>query len=681
MEANNETIHLKYDSSGYRYHPNWANYLIPLVTGISFFLFIYGYQILDVNNIHWLGGGDGLQNYIGWEFFRQTEWNFPVIGLSPNYGMNISSSIVFTDSNPLLSIFFKGLSSLIPDRFQFFGVWLLICCILQSIFSWKILKIYTPSTVICCAGTILFMFIPAWINRVAHINLMAHFLLLAAIYLTLRRKKSKIFEWPLLICLACGIHFYLAMMVMIIWLYNLFSRCIFKEDAPKKIIIELFLTLTLTSITLFVLGYFTVGDVSDRGGFGKYNNNILSPIMTSGWSLLASTNKIGFSPLESMNYWGIGVILLCAISLFLSVRNIKKWKISRRKATLLASCLTFFVIATTNNIEFGRYSFYVPLPYNLLDSLSIFRGSARFFWGITYVAILFSLVAVIRSCNKNTAILIIAPLALLQIIDISKGYSWNDFYFHKNHRSAEVLKNKFWEEGIKSYNAIRFVPFENRGQHWQSLSLVALKNHMPTDAVYMARFSNDKADNMNNTIIHDIVYGKYDAKTVYIIRDDMVNFVHLKKGDKIFKIDGVNVLAPGLTGCQSCKELSFDKGDSYIIFPRDWGVQEPLGSWNGAKKTTVIIYNDHPKNSILIKYKAFTTPKNPTQRLRFKIDNNVVAQEKSNGTGEVQLSWENPPHQKASLLTIETPDAITPRSVGLNSDGRIIGVGIISIEK
>lgn len=653
---------------------------IPVLLGVFFFFYIYGFRPLGVTNISWLGGGDGLQNYIGWEFFRYSGWNFPVIGLSKNYGLDVSSSIVFTDSNPLLSIFFKIFSGILPDTFQFFGVWLLTCCLLQSLFAWNIIKIYTSSNAICIAGTLIFMFTPAWINRVAHINLMAHFLLLAALYLTLKRNKNNLFEWPLLICLACSIHFYLAMMVMIIWFYNLISKLAFKETSLKPVAIEALLTFVMVALTLFTLGYFTVDDVSDRGGFGAYNNNLLSPIMTSGWSLFLSTNKLGSSPFESMNYWGLGVILLALTAFFLILPEVKRTKLNRKKAALSASCFTLIVIATTNNIELGKYSFFVPLPYKLLDSLSILRGSARFFWGVTYIAISASMIVVLKKCSHKTAMILFTSFALLQIVDISKGYSRENFYFHREHGSEQNLSNSFWKEGIKSYKAIRYVPFENRGRHWQTVSLIALENKIPTDAVYMARFSNFKADEMNESIIHDIVYGEYDDDTVYIIRDDIVNMAHLKKGDNVYRIDGLNVLAPHLKNCEKCQLIKPKNLNSYVIFPRFWGVSEPLGYWNGARFTTVLINSKTETNKVSLKYNVFTTSKNPTQRVIFKVDGELIKEKISSGIDEVNLEWANKATQKVSMLTIETPDAITPRSVGLNNDARIIGIGILSIK-
>ena len=55
----------------------------------------------------WLYGvNDAAHQQLGWYFFQNDVWRFPP-GSNPNYGLGISSSIVYTDSIPILAIFFK----------------------------------------------------------------------------------------------------------------------------------------------------------------------------------------------------------------------------------------------------------------------------------------------------------------------------------------------------------------------------------------------------------------------------------------------------------------------------------------------------------------------------------------------------------------------------------------------
>ena len=119
-----------------------SDLIFSIFVGSITFIYIVGLPKLNPSNIDWLAHGenyDMLQNFIGWSYFEKDTWRFPV-GLNPNYGIELSNSIVFTDSIPLLAVVFKLFRHLLPYPFQYFGFWLLICFILQYFFAMKLLK-------------------------------------------------------------------------------------------------------------------------------------------------------------------------------------------------------------------------------------------------------------------------------------------------------------------------------------------------------------------------------------------------------------------------------------------------------------------------------------------------------------------------------------------------------------
>ena len=81
---------------------------------------IIGIAPINPQNINWLqiANPDSLTNYLGWVFYRFSPWSWP-IGLNPNYGLEISSSIVFSDSIPLLAFLFKPINFILPETFKF----------------------------------------------------------------------------------------------------------------------------------------------------------------------------------------------------------------------------------------------------------------------------------------------------------------------------------------------------------------------------------------------------------------------------------------------------------------------------------------------------------------------------------------------------------------------------------
>ena len=146
--------------------------LSPLMLGVLAFFIIIGPRVLYPTNIAWLegsgdvvrGNSDPAQHYLGWLFFRNSEWSFP-IGLNPTYGLELGNAILFTDSNPLLAFLFKPFASLLPEPFQYSGMWLLACFVLQAWFGWKLAALLSESTPIKVFSTGLFVFAPPMMWR------------------------------------------------------------------------------------------------------------------------------------------------------------------------------------------------------------------------------------------------------------------------------------------------------------------------------------------------------------------------------------------------------------------------------------------------------------------------------------------------------------------------------------
>ena len=158
-------------------------FLTPILIGCIVFYVIGGYIVLDPSRVGWLfSDDDPLQHYLGWSFFQKSPWGIP-IGVNPNYGLDISSSIIYSDSIPLLAILFKIFSNYLPNTFQYFGIWMLLCFILQSWFAWILLGIVSKDWIIRISAITLFLFSPIMLNRIgAHAALSGHFVILAAIY-------------------------------------------------------------------------------------------------------------------------------------------------------------------------------------------------------------------------------------------------------------------------------------------------------------------------------------------------------------------------------------------------------------------------------------------------------------------------------------------------------------------
>ena len=75
------------------HHSPWS-ILIPICLGILACLVVVGPNALNPTILDLAQGVDPFKDYVGWMFFRNSPWTFP-IGLNPTYGLDFSSSIGF----------------------------------------------------------------------------------------------------------------------------------------------------------------------------------------------------------------------------------------------------------------------------------------------------------------------------------------------------------------------------------------------------------------------------------------------------------------------------------------------------------------------------------------------------------------------------------------------------------
>src|SRR5687767_262954 len=203
-----------------------AGLWLAVLSGLAAFLAVTGGAVLDPHNTGWLLlAPDSAQNLLGWQFFRRSPLLQWPLGANPAYGMEIGSSVVFSDSIPLLALLFKPFAALLPPTFHYFGLWLLASFVLQSVFAYKLLGRFTPDRWLALAGSVFFVLAPVCLARLSapHYALFGQWLLLAALYLYFAARYSAA-AWMLLLGLTTLVHFYLLFMAGLIWGADLWQR-------------------------------------------------------------------------------------------------------------------------------------------------------------------------------------------------------------------------------------------------------------------------------------------------------------------------------------------------------------------------------------------------------------------------------------------------------------------------
>jgi len=542
------------------YASNMAKNIPPLMLGVLAFFAIVGPRALNPTNIAWLDQGDPATHYLGWLFFRNSDWSFP-IGLNPSYGLEISNAIVFSDSIPLFAFIFKLFEPLLSQPFQYFGIWILACFVLQAWVGWKLLGLISVHPVIRVLGAGFFVFSPPMIWRLhGHFSLVGHFLILAALYFALKPKvERRALAWVVLLSTAALVHAYLLVMVLIIWLSDVVGKLVIEKRSLPNATGEVVGVGLVLGLVCWMAGYFSVGKgVEAAGGYGFFRMNLLALFDASGWSFALKDIPEAGGDYEGFNFLGLGGLVLALLAIPIMVTgHVGLWSAARKKVVLFLALLGLTLFALSNNVGIGTSSFNYPLPELLLRLANILRASGRMFWPVFYALLFVLLFVVIRGNGTRPAIVILALALVVQIVDTSAAWGGIRAKLMEARDSewSSPLKDPFWATAARKYKKVRWIQPGNVTPNWQALAAFAGKNHMATDAIYLARVSSSALEIAQTRARDALRTGRYEPDTLYVLDDGVVLTAALSlnpETDLLARIDGLTVVAPGWKKCKLC---------------------------------------------------------------------------------------------------------------------------------
>ncbi len=414
---------------------NQRNMILGALIGVACFIYLYGTKILNPTYDEWLlaSQGDLTQHYQGWQFFRKSAWQFP-IGLFDTLSYPLQTTIIYLDSIPIAAVFFKLLSPILPETFQYFGWWGLLCFALQGAFSAKILEKYLKSTLSVGMGVFVFTTSVICIFRMyMHTSLASHWLiLLGIIYLVYYEEYFKnirhaLIGWGILGILCASIHpYFLAICGMI--LLGFVCRDFISARKFKRVLVLFVSYIGCAAVTVYLLGGFSGNAVAGGTGLGTYSFNLNGFLNPNGWSFLLPTlNTTGGGQVEGYAYLGAGILALLPVSFVLFVwneRNLlrdKSWWVNTVLSALpwLVICGVSLVAAVSPTVTaFGRTLFTIPLPSVIIKIWSVFRATGRLIWPAVYILTIFAICAGCYKCPYWLKQMIIFVFVFLQLYDI-----------------------------------------------------------------------------------------------------------------------------------------------------------------------------------------------------------------------------------------------------------------------
>jgi hypothetical protein len=502
--------------------------LAGVALGALLFLIVCGVDILRPGNIAWLlDSPDPRTHYLGWCFFRESPWMLPP-GANPAYGEAMGSSIVYSDSIPLMALLCKPFSSWLPREFQYTGLWLLLSLLLQGLFAAllarEVVQRFSAQFILTA-----FLLVPSvLLQRLqGHYALAAHWPILCALWLYLRGRPMRGgFRWAcvVLAAIASLIHLYLAVLVLAIWHADLWRRWL-AARCSRPLLTEYITVAATTVLAMWTAGYFIlgVGDAVTPGAAGAYGMNLLAPLNPQGSSLLLPDLPLSHvGQVEGNCYLGAGMLLLSLLALMtrFRVRGEDAQAPSSPRAhwmPLAIVLLGLLLFALTPRVSAGSLQLTLP---NLWGPLSeILRASGRMVWPAYYAVMLLVAATLARRLRPRTALAVLSFGLLLQVVDLSPQLLLLRRHFQEPATAPARLAGEFWNEVAQRKRHIALVPMDGEGADWYPLARFAADHGLSINYGYFARYSWDARVAAERELQSRMLCGRLRDDTLYILTD------------------------------------------------------------------------------------------------------------------------------------------------------------------
>ena len=593
--------------------------------GIVSFIACYGIDVLNFTNDTWLLASerDLRAHYIGWEFFRQSDWHFP-IGMMDGIIYPRLISIIYTDSIPLFAIIFKIFSAFLPSTFQYFGLWGLLCFVLQGVCAAYIITRYNQNIIFNLIAVEFFILSPTLMQRLYyHTELSAHFLILLAFIIWLNRDRfdkwyKKCIAWSILLALAASIHIYFIPMIVIIMTSGLIYDAINKHQILTPII-SWIIPVIVAFIVLILLGAFaTQRDLGSEGGLGTFGANLNTLFNSQEWSGIVPALPVATNgQYEGYSYLGLGIFILLFICLIKLIFSRKKLKQNFNFAWLIS--ILFCIIATLlcawgPVITLGdQVLFEIPYPSFVISILDMFRANGRFMWIIVYMILIFIFIFIARWIGemKKTHIILLTiglPILLaLQIVDLYPilslryGVGSEKKYESEDYNS---LQSPIWEKMAPNYEHIEMME-EEMLVHSNYKDSFSLAQYAVTHGMTISNFAAARPTiETRKKILEENYYllenGEADEKTLYIF-GNAFDILGKELDLNMYLIDGIVVgTKDKIEGISQADDImkydnsayEADFSDNLFMIPED--VENRDGKIiNSGEKSEYILYGPY----------------------------------------------------------------------------------------
>jgi Family of unknown function (DUF6311) len=584
--------------------------LLAVTLGLINTVLLLGPGPINPTNIDWIFG-DTATYYFAWGMYRYDPHLHLPLGWTERVGYPAGASIAWLDAIPLVALVLRPLSPLLPEPFQYLGLYAAACFVLQAYFGLRLSRRLFPSQpVFIVLGSVFFLLsAPLTWRAQGHIALLSHWLILAALDRYFRATESGPLRYfvPLwiVLALAAAINPYVAAMCLLVALAGV-GRLLMEGRCPwTRAALLSAATMGVIGGTMVLVGVLAAGEANAYWALGygqmSFNLNALANPMQYGSLLLPALPLSYATQYEGYNYLGAGLLALLAVGLAARPRAVA-WLADRRLLPLLMLAIVSTLLATSTTVTFGsRTVLEIALPAWAVGPLHGLRASGRLFWPAYYLIVLAALSLTFNVWRAPYRTVILAIALGIQTADLlplrTRIRSTVD------HRFASSLRAPVWRElGEKSDNLMLLPPFQcspiaaaGGSYNYVDFGKLATAERMRSNNYYAARYSRADLQTHCVDLLRTQLAGTLDANSTYVVTDGVRTAWSLAgmRSHSCSQVDGYNLCTP-VRPDESVIPLEVPNAAPYALGDRidfswtgnsssyvtvGWGVPSSGGTW------------------------------------------------------------------------------------------------------
>jgi hypothetical protein len=264
--------------------------------------------------------------------------------------------------------------------------------------------------------------------------------------------------------------------------------------------------------------------------------------------------------------------VLATICLTQFLSDLKREK--ERAIKIGSVSIAFLLFAFSNIILIGDYSLVqFEIPNYILEFIAIARTSGRFIWLPMYLVMTVVVISALKYFPRRVGPALLFALLLLQINDSSQASRFlSDTYTRPG--PDNYLPSKTWDILGSRYKSVEFVPAAHKprlfdsnpdflntsGWLWRDVGVLGQKYGWELNSFYFGRVPEAAFIKENVELDERVQSGGYDSSVLYVfIGSDEWEMAKksVNSSDLIGTLDGVPIVAPGLSDCNSCDLSTF----------------------------------------------------------------------------------------------------------------------------